>query len=113
MAERLVDEVKRGRGRPRKGANENGVEAGPEAIIENGRLGDNAAKRLAGFVEEIEDHEERRRELSEHIKDIYKAAKDAGFENKIIRKVIARRRREEEDLQAEEEALALLFSGDQ
>lgn len=106
MAKRLVDEVKRGRGRPRKDA-ANGSEPDPAAMIENGRLGDNAAKRLAGFIEEIEHHEERRREMSDHIKDIYKTAKDAGFENKIIRKVIARRRREADDLIAEEDMIAL------
>lgn len=78
-----------------------------EPVIENGRLGDNAAKRLAGFVKEIEACEDRRNVLSEQIKDIYKAAKDAGFENKIIRKVIARRRREEDALQIEEDMIAL------
>lgn len=77
------------------------------AFIENGRLGDNAAKRLAGFVDEIEAGEDARRELSEHIKETYKNAKDAGFENKIIRKVIARRRREADDLQSEEDMIAL------
>jgi uncharacterized protein (UPF0335 family) len=104
MARRLVDEVgpKRGRGRPRK---DNGSDTGPVSVIENGRLGDNAAKRLAGFVEEIEGAEEVRRDLSEKIKEIYKAAKDAGFENKIIRKVIAVRRRDADDLQAEQDMI--------
>ena len=77
------------------------------AFIENVPLGDNAAKRLAGFVDEIEAGEDARRELSEHIKETYKTAKDAGFENKIIRKVIARRRREADDLQSEEDMIAL------
>jgi uncharacterized protein (UPF0335 family) len=70
-----------------------------------GRFGDNAAKRLAGFVEEIEAAEERRRTLSDAIRTIYKTAKDAGFENKIIRRVIADRRRDQDDIAAEQDMI--------
>jgi uncharacterized protein (UPF0335 family) len=105
MAKRLADDnVIRGPGRPRRGS-PNGEASPTSEIIQNGRFGDNAAKRLAGFVEEIEAAEERRRTLSDAIRTIYKTAKDAGFKNKIIRRVIADRRRDQDDIAAEQDMI--------
>lgn len=53
-----------------------------------------AASRLRSVVERIERLEEERKGLSADIKDIMAEAKSAGFEPKVIRKLIALRKQE-------------------
>jgi uncharacterized protein (UPF0335 family) len=74
-----------------------------------------AADRLRSVVERIERLQEERKALQSDIKDIFTEAKSAGFDAKVIRKVLARRamdaaEREEQDtlLDTYERALGLL-----
>lgn len=53
-----------------------------------------AASRLRSVVERIERLEEERKGLAEDVKDIMAEAKSAGFEPKVIRKLIALRKQE-------------------
>ena len=63
-----------------------------------------AADRLRSIVERIERLDEERKALGSDIKDIYSESKSAGFDPKVIRKLIAIRKQEPADV-AEQEAL--------
>lgn len=63
-----------------------------------------SAQRLKSFIERIERLEEEQKALASDKREIYSEAKSAGFDTKIIRKVIARRKMDEADRQ-EQEAL--------
>lgn len=52
------------------------------------RLGGNSKQHLKQIVENVINLEERKRQINEDIKDIFKESKSAGFDNKIIRKLI-------------------------
>lgn len=67
-----------------------------------------AADRLLSFVERIERIEEERRALGEDIKDIYAEAKSAGFDVKVMRRVIRERKLDQAELE-EQEALLDLY----
>lgn len=60
---------------------------------------------LIAFIERIERLEEDKKAVSEDIKDIYTEAKSAGFEAKIIRKIVSLRRKTKEQRQEEESLL--------
>ncbi len=53
-----------------------------------------SAKRLQSLVERVERLEEERKALGSDIKDIYAEAKSAGFDTKVMRKLIVERRQE-------------------
>lgn len=53
-----------------------------------------SAKRLQSLIERIERLEEERKALGSDIKDIYAEAKSAGFDTKVMRKLIMERRQE-------------------
>jgi len=59
---------------------------------------------LKQFIEKIERLEQDKREIAEHIKDVFAEARSTGFEPKIMKQVIRARKMKKEDL-AEEEAL--------
>lgn len=63
-----------------------------------------AVERLRNLVARIERLEEERKALGNDIKDIYQEAKSAGFDNKVLRQLIAIRRREPSEVE-EQEAL--------
>jgi len=88
------------------------VTAGPG---HNSAPGGIAAERLRSVVERIERLQEERKALQSDIKDIFTEAKSAGFDAKVIRKLLSRRAmdaadREEQDtlLDTYERALGLL-----
>lgn len=66
--------------------------------------GNNSQSALKGFVERVERLEEEKKATAEDIRDVYSEAKGAGFEPKIMRKVVrlrkmnAEKRREEQEL---------------
>ena len=60
-----------------------------------------AADRLRNIIERVERLEEEKRALSSDIKDIMAEAKSAGFDTKIIRRLI--KRRKQDSAKAEEE----------
>ncbi len=67
-------------------------------------VGGIASDVLKQFIERIERLEQEKRELSEHVKDIFAEAKSNGFEPKIMKQIIRVRKMKREEL-AEEEAL--------
>lgn len=67
-------------------------------------VGGIAGDRLKFFIERIERLEEERRDLNADIGEVYKEAKGAGFDTKIMRMVVRERRMDKEDLD-EQEAL--------
>lgn len=56
--------------------------------------GNVAAERLRSFIERIERLEEEKKGIAADIKGVYAEAKGAGFDTKVMRKVIAIRRME-------------------
>lgn len=67
--------------------------------------GGDAAKRLRSLVERIERLDEERKALSGDISDIYKEGKSAGFDSKVMRRLISIRKQEPDDVKAQEELL--------
>lgn len=61
-------------------------------------VGGIAADRLISIVERIERLESEKKDLSDHIKDIFAEAASAGFEVKVIRQVIKERKMDPDDL---------------
>ncbi len=66
-----------------------------------------SAERLRSIVERVERLEEERKALAADIKDIYSEAKSAGFEPKVLRRLIRERKREPAELEEEETLLEL------
>lgn len=54
-------------------------------------------QRLNVFIQRIERLEEEKKALTSDIKEVYDEAKSAGFDTKIMRKVVAIRRMDEAD----------------
>lgn len=63
---------------------------------------------LKQFIERIERLEQEKREIQDHIKDLFAEAKSSSFEPKIMKQVIKARRMKKEELQ-EEEALLEMY----
>lgn len=64
-------------------------------------IGGNARMQLLSFVERVERIAEERRGLADDAKEVFAEAKSAGFDTKIMRKVIALRSRDQEELKNE------------
>ena len=73
-------------------------------------VGGVAGKRLISFFERIERLEEEKAALAEDIKEVYAEAKGAGFEVKIMRRVLKLRKMEVEKRREEDELLELYMS---
>ena len=69
-----------------------------------------AGKRLLSFFERIERLEEEKAALAEDIKEVYAEAKAAGFEVKIMRRVMKLRKMEIEKRREEDQLLELYMS---
>lgn len=67
-------------------------------------------ERLKSIIERIERLEQEKAGLSEDIKDIYAEAKGAGFDAKIVKKIVALRKLTAEKRREEEELLELYKS---
>jgi uncharacterized protein (UPF0335 family) len=65
---------------------------------------------LRAFVERIERMEEEKRALLDDIKEIYSEAKGAGFDPKVIRKLVSLRRQDEGKRREEAEILDLYLT---
>ena len=77
-----------------------------EAVI--GHNSENVSgARLKSFIERVERLEEEKKGMSDDIKDIYLEAKSAGFDTKIIRKLVSIRRVTEQKRREEAELLSL------
>lgn len=66
-----------------------------------------AGQQLKALIDRIENLEVDKAEIANDIKEVYSEAKGAGFDTKILRKVIARRKRKTDELQEEEAILQL------
>ena len=73
-------------------------------------MSDDTGAQLRQFIEQIEQLDAEKREISDHIKAAFAEAKAAGFDTKVMRKVIAIRKRRADDL-AEEEAILATYLG--
>jgi uncharacterized protein (UPF0335 family) len=70
-------------------------------------VGGIAADRLRSIVERIERLEEEKKALAGDIKDIFQEAKSAGFDIKVLRKVLALRKMDQATLQEQDTLLDL------
>jgi uncharacterized protein (UPF0335 family) len=59
---------------------------------------------LKQFIERIERLEQEKKEISEHVRDLFAEAKSHGFEPKIMKQVMRARKMKREELE-EEDAL--------
>ncbi|HPF78183.1 MAG TPA: DUF2312 domain-containing protein [Alphaproteobacteria bacterium] len=69
-----------------------------------------AGKRLLSFFERIERLEEEKAALAEDIKEVFAEAKSAGFEVKIMRRIMKLRKMDLEKRQEEDELLRLYMA---
>ena len=71
-------------------------------------MSDNVNKdQLLGYIDRIERMDEDKRAISEDIKEIYIEVNSAGYDAKIVRKIISIRRKTKEQRQEEETLLDL------
>lgn len=78
-----------------------------EANFEDGLIGDNAKTALKEHVERIERLEDEKKGISDDITEMYRSAKNDGFDTKILRKVVARRRKTKEERENEDTVLSV------
>jgi uncharacterized protein (UPF0335 family) len=69
-----------------------------------------SAERLKSFIKRIEKLNEDRDAVNEDIREVYSECKSAGFDTKIIRKIVALRKKEIEKRREEDELLELYKS---
>ncbi len=77
---------------------------------EAGDVGGVAGKRLQSFFDRVERLEEEKSALAEDIKEIFAEAKAAGFEVKIMRRVMKLRKMDVEKRREEDELLELYMA---
>lgn len=68
------------------------------------------AAHLRAFVERIEKLDEEQRALGDDKKEVYAEAKGAGYDAKIIRKIVGLRRQDKDKRREEEEVLDLYLA---
>ena len=73
-------------------------------------VGGVAGKRLVSFLERVERLEEEKAALAEDVKEVMAEAKAAGFEVKIIRRILKLRKMEVEKRREEDELLELYMA---
>lgn len=87
--------------------------SGMNTAIMNGEASDVegiAGKRLLSFFDRIERLEEEKAALAEDIKEVYLEAKSAGFEVKIMRRIMKLRKMEIEKRREEDQLIELYMS---
>ncbi|SEU01567.1 DUF2312 domain-containing protein [Paracoccus homiensis] len=67
-----------------------------------------AADELRQFVEQIEQLEAEKKDISEQIKEVYAESKARGYDTKALRSIISLRKRDKDDI-AEQEAILDLY----
>lgn len=67
----------------------------------------NADARLASFVQRIERLEEEKAALAADVREVYAELKGAGFDTKVVRKLIAERKQDAAERQEQESLLDL------
>lgn len=79
----------------------------PEQQQREAEAGAVCGERLRSIVDRVERLEEERKALATDIRDIYSEAKSAGFEPKVLRRLIRERKREPAEVEEEETLLDL------
>jgi len=69
-----------------------------------------SSERLRSFIKRIEKMEEDKAAVAEDLKEIYSEAKSAGFDTRIIRKIVSLRRVELEKRREQEELMELYMA---
>ena len=72
------------------------------------KMGQATREKLQQFIARIERLEAEKAELSADIREVYSEVKTFGFDNKVVRKIIADRKKSDHE-RAEEEALYDLY----
>ncbi|MBF0184606.1 MAG: DUF2312 domain-containing protein [Magnetococcales bacterium] len=72
----------------------------PLQVVEDGE--DIEGEQLRNLIERIERLEEEKAVLADHVRSVYAEAKSAGFDPKIIRKVVRLRKMDPRDVDEEE-----------
>lgn len=70
-------------------------------------VGGVSGDQLRSFIERVEKLEIEKKQLGEAIKEVYSEAKGAGYDVKIMRKIVKERKYDPDDLQEEAEILRL------
>ncbi|MDR3523731.1 MAG: DUF2312 domain-containing protein [Acetobacteraceae bacterium] len=78
---------------------------GDNETQDHAQWGNIAADRLRSIIDRIERLEEERKALGSDIKDIYAESKSAGFDPKVIRKLISLRKQEPAEVEEQETLL--------
>lgn len=75
-------------------------------------VGDNHVdpKELESYISQIETVESEKRALGDDIKDIYKEAKEKGYDPKVMRMIVSRRRRDANIVKMEDEMMDAYLS---
>jgi uncharacterized protein (UPF0335 family) len=79
-------------------------------MVMSNAAGGISAERLRSFVKRIEKLEEDKAAVAEDLKEVYGEAKSAGFDTRIMRKIVSLRRVELEKRREQEELLELYMS---
>ncbi len=66
------------------------------------------AEELRQFIERAEQLDAEKKDIAEHIKEVFAEAKGRGYDTKVMRKVIALRKRKPDEI-AEEEAIIDMY----
>lgn len=69
--------------------------------------GEVSGNRLKSFIDRVERLEEEKKACGEDVKDVYKEAKSAGFDPKIMRKIVSLKKVNKETRREENELLEL------
>ena len=72
-------------------------------------LNSSAQSQLKSILERIETLDDEKDAISEHIKEVYAESKGNGFDNKVLRKIVALRKKDREKV-LEEKAILELYA---
>lgn len=72
-----------------------------------------SGERIKAFIERIETLEDEKSLAAENIKDVYAEAKSAGFDAKVLKRIVSLRKRTAEKNREEQELLELYASAAQ
>ncbi|QMV46288.1 DUF2312 domain-containing protein [Wolbachia pipientis] len=60
------------------------------------------AEELKGYIERIEKLEQERRDVQDHIRDVYAKAADEGWDIKVMKQIIRLRKMDDDDREEQE-----------
>ncbi len=60
------------------------------------------AEELKGYIERIEKLEQEKRDVQDHIRDVYAKAADEGWDTKVMKQIIRLRKMDDDDREEQE-----------